>query len=112
MNKGYKYLDKCNKEDRNWLYASLYESDLDAIEYILEAYNNGQITLKDNELVINDKDYKKIGYDLDKEVLLWYKGKESIYDLIEIYLMFYNIIEEMAYQEALIEQYNNDIELN
>lgn len=110
--KKYKYLDQCNKEDEDLLYANLFDGDLDAIEYVLEAYNNNQITLKDNELVINDEGYKKIGYDLDKEVLLWYKGKECIYDLIETYLMFYNIIEEMVYQESLVEQYNANIELD
>ncbi len=112
MTKNYKYLDKCSEKDKNIIYTNLFDNDIDNIEYVLEAYNNNQITLKDNELVINDEDYKKIGYDLDKDILLWYKGKECIYDLIMTYQCLYTVLEEIAYQKTLIEQYNNDIELN
>lgn len=112
MTKNYKYLDKCSEKDKNIIYTNLFNNDIDNIEYVLEAYNNNQITLKDNELVINDKNYKKIGYDLDKDILLWYKGKECIYDLIMIYQCLYSALEEIAYKKTLIEQYNNDIELN
>lgn len=94
--KKYKYLDKCNKEDRNILYANLFDNDLDDIEHVLEAYNNNQIALKDNELVINDKNYKKIGFGVEEEVMLWYKGERYVDDLIYNYHVYYDILEEMA----------------
>lgn len=94
--KKYKYLDQCNKEDEDLLYANLFDGDLDAIEYVLEAYNNNQITLKDNELVINDKNYKKIGFGVEEEVMLWYKGERYVDDLIYNYQAYYETLEEMA----------------
>lgn len=94
--KKYKYLDKCNKEDRNILYTNLSDNDLDDIEYVLEAYNNNQIALKDNELVINDKNYKKIGFGVEEEVMLWYKGERYVDDLIYNYQAYYETLEEMA----------------
>ncbi len=94
--KKYKYLDQCNKEDKDLLYANLFDGDLDAIEYVLEAYNNNQITLKDNELVINDEDYKKIGFGVEEEVILWYKGERYVGDLIYNYQAYYDALEEMV----------------
>lgn len=94
--KKYKYLDQCNKEDKDLLYANLFDGDLDAIEYVLEAYNNNQITLKDNELVINDEGYKKIGFSVEEEVILWYKGERYVGDLIYNYQAYYDALEEMV----------------
>ena len=105
MNKDYKILDKCNEEDKNKLYSYLYDSDLDDIEYILEAYHNKQISLKDNELVINDNNYKKIGYGVEEETILWYENERYVDDLIQNYQMYYEMLEEMAYEQAIIEQY-------
>lgn len=93
--KKYKYLDQCNKEDEDLLYANLFDGDLDAIEYVLEAYNNNQITLKNNELVINDEGYKKIGFGVE-EVILWYKGERYVGDLIYNYQAYYDALEEMV----------------
>ena len=94
--KKYKYLDQCNKEDKDLLYANLFDGDLDAIEYVLEAYNNNQITLKDNELVINDEGYKKIGFGVEEEVILWHKGERYVGDLIYNYQAYYDALEEMV----------------
>lgn len=94
--KKYKYLDQCNKEDEDLLYANLFDGDLDAIEYVLEAYNNNQITLKNNELVINDEGYKKIGFGVEEEVILWYKGERYVGDLIYNYQAYYDALEEMV----------------
>lgn len=105
MNKDYKILDKCNEEDKNKLYTYLYDSDLDDIEYILEAYNNKQISLKDNELVINDNNYKTIGYGVEEEVILWYENERDVGDLIQNYQLYYEMLEEMEYEQAITEQY-------
>lgn len=46
--------------------------------------------------MINDKNYKKIGFGVEEEVMLWYKGERYVDDLIYNYQAYYETLEEMV----------------